>query len=764
MAHVKGEAQFIEDLPPVAGEAHLSLVVSPVAKGLLINLDTSTAQKEPGVLAVLTAKDFRVNRWGPIVPDQPILVEKAIRFLGEPLCVVVAETKQIADKAALLVKPNIKKEPPTLTIAKARQQNLFLGEPAILATGDYQKAMAEAPHTLEGSFFSKGQEHFYLESQSCIAYPEEDDCLIIHSSTQHPTEVQHSVAHSLGLAQSKVVCKVKRMGGAFGGKESQATPFALLTALATKKTKKCCRLHLTKDEDMVWTGKRHPFATDYKVGFDQEGRIKSLAVDFFSDGGAYLDLSAPVLQRAMLHIDNAYFLENARISGKICQTNTPPNTAFRGFGGPQGIAVIETIMETIATTLKKDALQVRKANLYGTKDRNITHYDQVIHNTPLPSLIEQLTVDAEYQKRRTQINQHNLGSPPILKGLALTPVKFGISFTVTFLNQGNALVNLHKDATVQVSTGATEMGQGVHIKIAGIIADTLGLPISSINIMITSTEKNHNTSATAASSGSDINGFAAEKAALAIKKRLALLAIYLWQFPDDKRPSPLTGHPEFQQDPNLEWQHVVFANSTVYDPKAPNRAIAIQELVSLAYLNRLSLGEYAHYKTEGIFFDKAKGKGNPFLYFTNGAAISEVEIDRYTGETKVTRTDILMDLGRMINEGIDRGQVSGAFIQGMGWLTGEDLVYEEGRLVTHSPTTYKIPNIQDIPRDFRINFIENPNNTRNIKGSKAVGEPPFMLALSIHAAIRDALSQAKGGKLVPLNIPATGEEILNCLS
>jgi xanthine dehydrogenase large subunit len=516
---------------------------------------------------------------------------------------------------------------------------------------------------------------------------------------------------------------------------------------------------------MAWTGKRHPFKNDFRVGFDHEGRILALEANLYSDGGAYLDLSAPVLQRAMLHCDNAYFLPHVRLEGRICRSNFPPNTAFRGFGGPQGVALIENIMEDIAYHRQLDPLVVRERNLYGAAPRHITPYGQELSNNTLPELFQTIKKKAEYEARRAAIQSFNQKNCGKLKGLAITPVKFGISFTVKHLNQGNALINLHRDGTFQVSTGATEMGQGVNIKIAQIVASVFDLSPRQIKIMPTSTEKNHNTSATAASSGTDINGAAALIAAEKLKKRLAAFASFYLAATEDVQFKIQSLAEEFNQEAHESRDDVSFAKGQVYLSSDPTKVMSFAALAELAYFQRISLGEYGYYRTKGIEYDRVKGRGKPFLYFTNGVAASEVEIDEYTGELKVRRTDIVMDLGRPINDGIDRGQIAGAFVQGLGWVSSEELCYRpDGSLVTHSPTTYKIPNIQDIPREFHIELMENLDHNSSVRGSKAVGEPPFLLAISVWVAVKQALQARLQQEVRDLCLPATNEEILRVLN
>jgi xanthine dehydrogenase large subunit len=556
------------------------------------------------------------------------------------------------------------------------------------------------------------------------------------------------IAHLLGLPINAVTVQTKRMGGGFGGKECQATHPAAMAALVAFKTKRPARIAYEKDDDMKITGGRHPFRNEWKVAFTGDGKITALKVDLFSDGGAYADLSPAVMGRAMTHIDNAYFIPNADICGSVCRTNYPPNTAFRGFGGPQGVATIENIIEEIAAYLHLDAIDVRMRNVYGTDDRNTTPYRQVVRDNHLYELFAEVMRRTDYRRRVSAVAAFNDASPTHLRGIACTPVKFGISFNTKFLNQANALVNVYLDGSIQVSTGATEMGQGVNTKIKQLVADEFGVGPDLVVVMTTSTEKNNNTSATAASSGADLNGSAAVDACRRIRERLVPVATEYLERTTGKKPTQL-----------------VFAHGHVFDEGRPDERIPWQALVKMAYVERVSLGERGFYSTQGIDWDVDQGCGTPFLYFTQGAAVSEVEIDRFTGMMRVLRSDLLMDIGKPINPGIDRGQITGGFIQGMGWLTNEELRYTpEGELLSHSPTTYKIPNISDVPAVFNIDWIENEANTVNIRASKAVGEPPLLLSISVFCAIKNALGYASGGEIPRLNAPATGEEILTRLT
>lgn len=754
--HVTGGSVFIDDRPLTSKEVFVLPVGVPAAAGLLKNIDFKEALKAPGIFAAFTAQDFHHNHWGTIIPEQPVLVQDKIGYYDEPALLLVGESMEALLRARSLVKFDIEKHTATLSIDEAIAKKSFIYKANPFSCGDVDAALGKAPHRISGAFECGGQEHFYLESQACIAYPMEDGQIEIHSSSQHPSETQHVVAEALGLSLHEVVCVVKRMGGGFGGKESQAAPFAAMAALVAQKMQRPARLCLSKDDDMVMTGKRHPFKNFYEVGFDDDGRILGLKAQLYADGGAYADLSGSILDRAMFHIDGAYFLPNAHIEGFVCRTNFHSNTAFRGFGGPQGTMTIESIIEDIATHLKKDALDIRILNCYGKETNNVTHYGQKLTHNPLPELFAQIKNDAEYLRRRQEIDQFNSKAIGKVRGLSVTATKFGIAFTARFLNQGNALINVHKDGTVQTSTGATEMGQGVNTKIQQIVAHAFGIPASDVKVMATSTEKNHNTSPTAASSGSDINGSAALKACVEIKNRL------IWLYHNILMGTTMN---DIAECPPLDLTKVDMTTYEFKDQKVTHlpsgKSIAWKDLVKQAYLNRMSLGEYAHFKTEGLGFDKARSQGTPFNYFTNGVAVSEVEIDTWTGETKVLRADILMDLGRPLNPGIDRGQVTGAFIQGMGWVTSEKLFYnKEGKLLSHSPTTYKIPSIQDTPRVFNVAFIENHENHQNVHRSKAVGEPPFLLGISVWTALKNALRYRSAQKIPNLKSPATPEELL----
>jgi xanthine dehydrogenase large subunit len=785
--HVCGESEFVDDRPVLKNELFCDVFYSTRAHALIKRIDFTEVRKMPGVIDVFTGLDFHDNMWGTIFRDQPLLAIDKVNFAGEGIAIIVAETLEQAQRAKQKVIIEYTDLAPILSIEEAKKAESFIIPARKIERGEVDTAMKKAPHTLSGKIIIQGHDHFYLESQVSIAYPLEDGQLEIHSSSQHATETQHVVAHALGIPDKDVVCQVKRMGGGFGGKESQAAPFAAMAALAAKKLKRPVRICLTKDDDMIMTGKRNPFENIYHVGFNDKGEILALDVKLFSDAGAYADLSTSIMERAMLHSDNAYYIPHVRIVGQVLRTNFHSHTAFRGFGGPKGVATIEKIIEEIAHFLNLDPLEVRKRNVYtDIGGKNLTPYNQLVKNNCLPNLLSDLEKDCDYQKRRRDIKTYNQADHEDIRGISLLPVKFGISFTTRFLNQGNALVIVHNDGSVQIATGATEMGQGVNARIAELVTSELGLRRSDARVMPTRTDKNANTSPTAASSGTDINGAAALLATRKIKKRLSELALKLLDIPKDKWASKtaglgtepeveLHGEPLHVNDPNegAEWVSGIatyygigFKDGWVYHPDHLEKKMEFKYLVLEAYLNRISLSDYAFYKIPGIEFNKMTGEGDAFLYFTQGTACTEVSLNRISGEVKVLRTDILMDLGRPVNEDLDRGQVSGAFIQGLGWLTTENLFYnDQGYLLSHAPSTYKIPNIQDTPRTFNIKLFQNDENVKNVRGTKAVGEPPLLLAISAWTAVNDALrSLPLYEKSYPnIRIPATSENVLRAM-
>lgn len=796
--HVAGASEYVDDRPRLRNEVDVDVLPSPHAHARIKSIRTEKALRVPGVLGIYTAKDFHSNIWGTIFKDQPLLASDAVQFVGEIVAVIAAENRAAAREARGLIEVDYEVLPAILSIKDAILAKSFIGSKRHITRGDVERALHAAPLKLEGSIVIRGQDHFYLESQASIVYPKEDGQLEVHTSAQHPTEVQHVVAHGLGLPANDVTCIVKRMGGGFGGKESQAAPFAAYAGLVAKNLNRPARIVLSKDDDMVMTGKRNPFENTYRVGFNAEGRILALDVELHSDGGAYADLSTSIMERAMLHTDNAYFIPNFRVSGQVCKTHIHPHTAFRGFGGPKGVATIEKIIELIAHRLGKDPLEIRMLNVYSERElpdggtADTTPYGQRVQNNCLPRLLTDLSRSSEYAAARTRIDRENRetlarGEGGHLLGLSLTPVKFGISFTTRFLNQANALVIVHRDGTLQVSTGATEMGQGVNARIAETVASELGLARDQIRVMATSTDKNANTSPTAASSGTDLNAAAALLATRRIKARLSQLSEKLFDLPEArwaKNTAGLGTEAEIAapglgkeiNDPNegadwptgvAEYGGVTFEGGYVFKKGRPDKKILFADLVNEAYLNRLSLSDYAHYRIPGLSFNKLTGQGDAFMYFTQGAGVSEVSLDRDTGEVKVLRTEILMDLGRPINAALDEGQVSGAFIQGMGWVTTEKLFYNAGgALLSHAPSTYKIPSVQDTPRDFKIRLLPNDTNYANVRGTKAVGEPPLLLGIGVWTAISDALRYLPiyAEKYPEIELPATGEVVLRAMT
>ena len=752
IGHVTGAAPYIDDLPRRTDELYVVFVGSPIACGTLDSIDITEAKEIDGIAAVLTHEDVGDhNIFGPILCDEPFLARENLLYVGQPVVIIAAESAELAEHARRLVKLKFTESQPVFEIRDAIERSELIGPQRQIRRGDTETGFANATHRLSGEFEVDGQEQFYLESQAAAALPGEQGQLVVHSSTQNPTEIQSMIAEVLGLSQHQVVCICKRMGGAFGGKETQAAIPALMVALVAQRTGQAARIVYDKDTDMCVTGKRHPYLCRWEVGFDDDGSISVMQANYFSDGGAAADLSTSVMERTLLHAENSYYIENIEVNGQVCRTNYPPNTAFRGFGGPQAVACIENIIERVAEFLDQDSLDVRLKNVYGTNDRNVTPYGQLFTGNHLTEIMEEMATSSDYRKRRDEIRARNQTDQLFLHGLAMTPVKFGISFTSKFLNQSNALVNVYTDGTVQVSTGGTEMGQGLNTKIRQLVADEFGIPYGDVIVMPTSTEKNNNTSPTAASAGTDLNGAAAVNACHKIKIRLAELAAELFANPEEGLiPSP---------------EHIVFENRSVGDARQPGSQISFADLTTKARQERVDLGARGFYKTPGVDFNRETGRGNPFLYFTQGAAVAEVKIDRFTGDLSVPRVDLLMDIGKSINPGVDMGQITGGFIQGMGWVTAEKLVYNErGELLAHSPTTYKIPAITDVPPDFRCKLFPNEDNLHCIRRSKAVGEPPLLLGVAVWAAVKNALSHLPSKKDPGLRLPATGEEILRCMT
>ena len=742
--HVAGEAIYIDDMAEPAGLLHVYLGLSAKAHARLRRLDLSKVAASPGVVCVVTAADIpgRNDVGSMQLGDEPLFATDRVETVGQPIFAVAALTRDQARRAAKLAEIDYEVLPPVLDIAAARATATLVFPPLTLRRGEADAASAAAPHRLAGRIIIGGQEHFYLESQIALAIPGEDGDLTIHSSTQHPSEIQHIVAHMLHVPSHAVVVEARRMGGGFGGKETQANLFAAAAALVARLTGRAAKLRPDRDDDFCITGKRHDFEADYRVGFDDEGRIDGVELLLAARCGYSADLSGPVTDRACFHGDNAYYYPNALIRSLPLKTNTVSNTAFRGFGGPQGVVAAERIIEEIAYAVGKDPLEIRKLNFYGTTDRNVTPYHQVVTDNILPELVAQLEDSADYQRRRGAIRTHNAAGPYLRKGIALTPVKFGISFTATHFNQAGALVHVYADGSVQLNHGGTEMGQGLYVKVAQVVAEEFQLDLDRIRITAANTSKVPNTSATAASSGADLNGMAAQAAARTIKQRLIDFAAGQWHVaPED----------------------VEFLPNRV---RIGNQELAFAELTAQAYRARVSLSATGFYKTPDIHWDRAAGRGHPFYYFGYGAAVSEVTIDTLTGEYRLDRVDILHDVGRSLNPAIDLGQVEGGFIQGVGWLTTEELWWDaEGRLRTHAPSTYKIPACSDCPPVFNVRLLEgSANRAATIYRSKAVGEPPLMLGVSVLQALSDAIASVADYRLCPqLDTPATPERVLFCL-
>ena len=755
--HVAGAAPYIDDLPELTGTLHAALGLSPVAHGRITGIDLDTLRAQPGVVAVLTAADIPgTNDCGPIVHDDPVLaelrfgpdgtVDGQVRHVGQPVFAVLATSREAARRAAALAPQclTISPLPAVLTAREAHELQQYVVPPMHLARGDAAAALAAAPNRLQGSFSLGGQEHFYLEGQIAFALPQEDGGMQVLVSTQHPSEMQHAVAHVLGLAAHRVQVRCRRMGGGFGGKESQSALFACIAALAAQRLQRPVKLRPDRDDDMAITGRRHPFEFDWDAGFDADGRLLGAEVTMLANAGHSADLSAPVMTRALCHFDNAYWLPAVAMHGYCCRTNTQSNTAFRGFGGPQGAFAMEVILDSIARHLGRDPLAVRRANFYGVGECDVTPYGQRVEDNIIAPLVQRLADDAAYAERRAAIAAFNAASPVLKRGLALTPVKFGISFNVAHFNQAGALVHVYTDGSVLVNHGGTEMGQGLNTKVAQVVAHELGIAFDQVRATATDTEKVANTSATAASTGADLNGKAAQHAARQIRDRLAAL---------------------YAERHGGTAEAVVFEAGHVQGPGGPT--VPFIGLVQQAYTARIQLWSDGHYATPGLHWDRERLQGKPFFYFAYGAACSEVLVDTLTGEHRVLRADVLHDVGASLNPAIDIGQVEGAFVQGQGWLTMEELWWQPadggrhaGRLMTHAPSTYKIPTANDLPREFNVRLYGEANPADTVHRSKAVGEPPILLPFSVFLAIRDAVSAAGGHRVQPpLRAPATPEAV-----
>lgn len=767
--HVSGKANYVDDIPEVEGTLYAGLGLAEIAHGKIINMDLSAVWQAEGVVTVLTGAELLHNNCGPVVADEPIIATDTVSFFGQVIFVVVAKTYQQAQQASRLAKVTYEALEPILTIEQAIARQSWILPPVQLTAGDANAKLAVAPYRLQGMAQVGGQEHFYLEGQICYAYPKEEDMLQVLCSTQHPTEMQLLISEAVGYGMHQVSVEVRRMGGGFGGKESQSAQWACITAILSVKLKRPVKLRLDRDTDMIVTGKRHGFAYQWDVGFDEQGMILGLYIQLASNCGSSTDLSGPVNDRAICHVDNGYYLDAVTIDSLRCKTNTVSNTAFRGFGGPQGMFPIEYLMDDIGYALDIDPLIIRQRNFYTAMSeqagidfsaenideiapRSRTPYGTYVKDNILPDLVSKLAEHCDYFTRRETIKSFNEQSPIIKKGLALTPVKFGISFNATLFNQAGALVHIYTDGTILVNHGGTEMGQGLYSKIRQIVAHEFSLDLSKIRLSATDTAKVPNTSATAASSGTDLNGKAAQAACINIRNRLQTFAAEL---------------------ANTKPSQVQFKDGYIY---ASGQSWQFAEFIKLAYQARIQLWDSGFYKTPDIHWNPVLRYGRPFFYFAYGAAASEVAIDTLTGESKVLRVDILHDVGNSINPAIDIGQIEGGFIQGMGWLTSEELYWvpegrKQGHLFTHAPSTYKIPTATDMPKIFNVNLYGNQNLENTIHRSKAVGEPPFMLALSVFSALREAVSAnittpilQNGIKVKPfLSAPATPEAILQAI-
>jgi xanthine dehydrogenase large subunit len=742
--HVLGQATYTDDIPELQGTLHAALGLSSKAHARITAIDLAPVRASAGVVAVYTAGDIvGTNDCGPIIHDDPIFCVEEVMYVGQPIFIVVADTHDNARRAARRAVVEYDELPAIFTPQEAKAAQSYVLPPMQLKRGQFQTAFDTAPRVVKGQLFVGGQEQFYLEGQIAYAIPKEDNGMLVQCSTQHPSEMQHVVAHAIGVHSHKVQVECRRMGGGFGGKESQSALWAAAAGIAAAKLRRPVKLRADRDDDMLVTGKRHCFFYEYEVGYDDNGKILAAKVDMTLRAGYSADLSGPVATRAVCHFDNTYYLSDVDIRAACGKTNTQSNTAFRGFGGPQGAIAIEYVIDEIARNLGRDALDIRRLNFYGKTERNVTPYGQEIVDNVIEALTAELEQTSEYRARRKAIDAYNADSPVLKKGLALTPLKFGIAFNVTHLNQAGALVHVYVDGSVLVNHGGTEMGQGINTKVMQVVAHELGLDMEHVRATATDTSKVSNTSATAASTGADLNGKAAQDAARQIRERLAAYAVKLYGDEDG--------------------QPVRFFDNAVH---VNGHVVPFPELVQKAYLARVQLWSDGFYATPGLHWDPKTMNGHPFSYYAYGAAVSEVVVDTLTGEWKLLRADALYDAGRSLNPAIDIGQVEGAFIQGMGWLTTEQLWWNPaGKLMTHAPSTYKIPGVSDCPEDFRVKLYDNGNVEDSIHRSKAVGEPPLLLPFSVFFAIRDAVSSVGNHKInPPLNAPATSEAILGAVA
>jgi len=738
--HVSGEAIYVDDRLEFPNQLHVYARMSDRAHARIVSIDIRPCYQFPGVAIAITKDDVPGQLdIGPVVAGDPLLADGKVEYVGQVVIAVGADSLETARKAAMAAIIEYEDLEPVLDVVDALRKKHFVLDSHQHKIGNSSAELATAPRRLQGSLHIGGQEHFYLETQISSVMPTEDGGMIVYTSTQNATEVQKLVAEVLGVPMHKIVIDMRRMGGGFGGKETQAAGPACLCAAIAQLTGRPTKMRLPRVEDMQITGKRHPFYVEYDVGFDDDGLLHGIEIELAGNCGYSPDLSGSIVDRAMFHSDNAYFLGNATINGHRCKTNTASNTAYRGFGGPQGMVAIEEIMDAVARSLGKDPLEVRKLNYYGKTERNVTHYHQTVEHNVIHEMTAELEASSEYAKRRAEIIEFNKKSPVLKKGLALTPVKFGISFTATFLNQAGALIHIYTDGSIHLNHGGTEMGQGLNTKVAQIVAEVLQVDISRIQITATNTDKVPNTSPTAASSGADLNGKAAQNAAETLKQRLVDFLVR-----------------EYKVTP----EDVEFRNSQV---RVRDLFLSFEDVIQKAYFGQVSLSSTGFYRTPKIYYNRDKAAGRPFYYFAYGAACSEVIVDTLTGEYKMLRTDILHDVGASLNPALDIGQVEGAFVQGMGWLTMEELVWNgKGKLMTNGPASYKIPAIADMPLDLRVNLVENRKNPEDtVFHSKAVGEPPFMLGIAVWCAIKDAVASLADYRVQPkIDAPATPERVL----
>ena len=738
--HVTGEAVYVDDRLEFPNQLHVYARMSDRAHARIVSIDTAPCYNIPGVAIAITAKDVPGQLdIGAVMPGDPLLADGKVEYVGQPVIAVAADSLETARKAAMAAIIEYEDLEPVIDVVDALRKKHFVLDSHTHKRGDSSGALATAPRRLQGSLHIGGQEHFYLETQVSSVMPTEDGGMIVYTSTQNPTEVQKLVAEVLGVSMNKIVIDMRRMGGGFGGKETQAAGPACMCAVIAHLTGRPTKMRLPRMEDMTMTGKRHPFYVEYDVGFDDDGLLHGIEIDLAGNCGYSPDLSGSIVDRAMFHSDNAYYLGDATINGHRCKTNLASNTAYRGFGGPQGMVAIEEIMDTVARELGKDPLEVRKRNYYGKTERNVTPYYQTVEHNMLEEMTAELEASSDYAKRREEIRAFNAKSPILKKGLALTPVKFGISFTASFLNQGGALVHVYTDGSIHLNHGGTEMGQGLNTKVAQVVAEVFQVDIDRIQITATNTDKVPNTSPTAASSGTDLNGKAAQNAAQTIKQRLIEFAARHYQVTEED---------------------VEFKNGQV---RIRDQYVSFDELIQQAYFGQVSLSSTGFYRTPKIYYDRSQARGRPFYYFAYGAACSEVIVDTLTGEYKMLRSDILHDVGASLNPAIDIGQVEGGFVQGMGWLTMEELVWnDKGKLMTSGPASYKVPAVADMPLDLRVKLVENRKNPEDtVFHSKAVGEPPFMLGISVWCAIKDAVASLADYKAQPkIDAPATPERVL----